>query len=87
MPQHRRCISNFRGYALLGAMIFNVVSDFKEVFPQKFDQRTEYYGVGLMDIGAGAFIVANGLVSHQTRPNFTSTRHVSLILRHIILGK
>ena len=41
------------------------------VFPRRF-AKTETTGYGLMDLGAGSFIVSGGLVSHYARHSATS---------------
>ena len=58
-------ISNFRAYALICTSICILAVDFK-VFPRRFC-KAETYGTGLMDTGVGLFIVANGIVSPESR--------------------
>lgn len=52
--------------------------DFR-VFPRRF-AKTETVGYGLMDLGAGSFIVAGGLVSPSARNVGNLKQHVSTIL-------
>ncbi|KAL2649543.1 hypothetical protein R1flu_017671 [Riccia fluitans] len=59
------CLSSFRFTMMLVTVVSILAVDFK-VFPRRF-AKTETYGTGLMDVGVGSFVVANGLVSRQAR--------------------
>ncbi|XP_061182182.1 phosphatidylinositol-glycan biosynthesis class W protein-like [Saccostrea echinata] len=58
-------VSNFRTFALICTSICILAVDFK-VFPRRFC-KAETFGTGLMDTGVGLFIVANGIVSPESR--------------------
>lgn len=58
-------VSNFRAYALICTAICILAVDFN-VFPRRFC-KAETFGTGLMDTGVGLFIVANGIVSPESR--------------------
>ncbi|CAD5118462.1 DgyrCDS7167 [Dimorphilus gyrociliatus] len=56
-------ITHFRSYANIGTAILILAIDFS-VCPRRF-AKTENFGTGLMDIGVGSFVFANGIVSPQ----------------------
>jgi phosphatidylinositol glycan class W len=58
-------ISYFRAYANVATAICILAVDFPS-FPRRFC-KTETFGTGLMDMGVGAFVMANGLVSVEAR--------------------
>lgn len=58
-------VSNFRVYVLICIVICILVVDFN-VFLRRFC-KVEIFGIGLMDIGVGFFIVANGIVLFEFR--------------------
>ncbi|KAL3701363.1 hypothetical protein R1sor_019385 [Riccia sorocarpa] len=65
LPRKTSFLSSFRFSMMLVTVISILAVDFK-VFPRRF-AKTETYGTGLMDVGVGSFVVANGLVSRQAR--------------------
>ncbi|XP_032235707.2 phosphatidylinositol-glycan biosynthesis class W protein isoform X2 [Nematostella vectensis] len=58
-------ICNFRAYVLIATAISILAVDFK-IFPRRF-AKAETYGSGLMDVGVGAFVVSNAIVSREAR--------------------
>ncbi|CAM6087278.1 unnamed protein product [Calypogeia fissa] len=58
-------LSSFRFTMMLVTCVTILAVDFN-VFPRRY-AKTETYGTGLMDVGVGSFVVANGLVSRQAR--------------------
>ncbi len=58
-------ISYFRAYANVATAICILAVDFP-AFPRRFC-KAETFGTGLMDMGVGAFVMANGLVSAEAR--------------------
>ncbi|BBM97007.1 glucosaminylphosphatidylinositol acyltransferase [Marchantia polymorpha subsp. ruderalis] len=58
-------LSYFRFTMMLVTCVSILAVDFN-VFPRRY-AKTETYGTGLMDVGVGSFVVANGLVSRQAR--------------------
>ena len=75
VARRRSFITVFRAYTILAAVIAILGVDFQEIFPRRFRKR-ENYGVGLMDVGIGGFMVANGIVCRETRPDFENSRYV-----------
>lgn len=65
-------ISHFRAYVNVAAAISILAVDFT-IFPRRFC-KAETYGSGLMDIGVGAFVVANGIVAPEARGKWPDTR-------------
>eukprot|EP01125_Pyxidicula_operculata_P022014 TRINITY_DN8839_c0_g1_i1.p1 TRINITY_DN8839_c0_g1~~TRINITY_DN8839_c0_g1_i1.p1 ORF type:complete len:447 (-),score=2.65 TRINITY_DN8839_c0_g1_i1:12-1352(-) len=57
-------ITNFRSMMMLCTCVAILAIDFP-VFPRKFG-KTEEYGISLMDVGVGGFIVSLGLVSQKS---------------------
>eukprot|EP01121_Diplochlamys_sp_Union-15-3_P009591 TRINITY_DN2614_c0_g1_i4.p1 TRINITY_DN2614_c0_g1~~TRINITY_DN2614_c0_g1_i4.p1 ORF type:complete len:316 (+),score=12.72 TRINITY_DN2614_c0_g1_i4:401-1348(+) len=49
------------------------------IFPRKF-AKTESYGVSLMDIGVGSFIISFAMVSNIARDSHSSNRFASLLI-------
>ena len=58
-------VSSYRASVMYLTFVAILAVDF-HVFPRRF-VKTEIFGYGLMDVGAGSFVVAAGLVSHRAR--------------------
>lgn len=61
----RPFITNFRALSNIITVICVLAVDFR-IFPRKF-AKTEVFGYSLMDTGVGVYILANALVSPETR--------------------
>lgn len=61
----RPFITNFRALSNIITVICILAVDFR-IFPRKF-AKTEVFGYSLMDTGVGIYILANALVSPETR--------------------
>ena len=58
-------IGSFRAYVVIATAICILAVDFV-IFPRRF-AKAETYGSGLMDMGVGAFIFSNAIVSQEAR--------------------
>ncbi|XP_019446999.1 PREDICTED: uncharacterized protein At4g17910 [Lupinus angustifolius] len=82
----RSYIMSYRIIVMIITFLCILAVDFK-IFPRRY-AKTETYGTSLMDLGVGAFVLANSLVSRQAR-NMTSVNLKSTIVSCsplIILG-
>lgn len=61
----RTYISSYRVTVMLVTCICILAVDFK-IYPRRY-AKTETYGTSVMDLGVGAYILANSLVSRQAR--------------------
>ena len=75
MSGKRPFIGDFRAYVLIATAIAILAVDFV-IFPRRF-AKAETYGSGVMDIGVGAFVISNAIVSPEARG--VSTSDTSLI--------
>lgn len=66
------CVTCYRSSVLYLTFVAILAVDF-QVFPRRF-AKTEVFGYGLMDLGAGSFVVAAGLVSPRARNSSLKTR-------------
>ena len=72
MPERRAFVTNYRAYVnistaiSIGAVVF-------VVYPHRF-AKSLIYGTGLMDVGVGAFVICNAMVSKEARQKCASTK-------------
>ena len=59
-PRHRGFVTEFRGGLLLWTALCILAVDFRS-FPRRF-AKAETFGLGLMDVGVGGFVVSNAVV-------------------------
>ena len=76
-PERYPFISGYRAYINIATAIAILAVDFN-IFPRRF-AKTETYGVSVMDVGVGAYIVANGIVSPEAR-----RRHNLHVGKHVV---
>lgn len=65
MQGRRPFITYFRAYVNIATAICILSVDFA-IFPRRF-AKAETYGSGLMDVGVGAFVISNAMVSPEAR--------------------
>ena len=70
MSGKRPFIGDFRAYMLIATATAILAVDFA-IFPRRF-AKAETYGTGAMDIGVGAFVISNAMVSPEARGIFSS---------------
>ncbi|KAJ7943836.1 GPI-anchored wall transfer protein [Quillaja saponaria] len=61
----RAYISSYRVVVMIITFLCILAVDFR-IFPRRY-AKTETYGISLMDLGVGSFVLANSLVSRQAR--------------------
>lgn len=64
-PEKYPFVSGYRAYVNIATAIAILAVDFN-IFPRRF-AKTETYGVSVMDVGVGAYVFANGIVSAEAR--------------------
>ncbi|RDX86781.1 hypothetical protein CR513_31841, partial [Mucuna pruriens] len=82
----RAYVTSYRVIVMIITFLCILAVDFR-IFPRRY-AKTETYGSSLMDLGVGAFVLANSLVSRQAR-NITSVSWKTAIVSTsplIILG-
>lgn|SRR6218665_294900 len=72
LPTRLSFITHFRAYVNLATAICILAVDFI-VFPRRFC-KAETYGTGIMDVGVGAYVVANAIVSPEAKGRSSSAR-------------
>ena len=72
MTGKRNFISAFRANVNLATAASILAVDFV-IFPRRFC-KAETYGTGLMDVGVGAYIISNAIVSPEARDKYPNTR-------------
>ncbi|KAL9951544.1 hypothetical protein ACROYT_G044220 [Oculina patagonica] len=70
MSKKRPFIGGFRAYVVIATAIAILAVDFV-IYPRRL-AKAETYGSGLMDVGVGAFIISNAIVSPEARGVYTS---------------
>ena len=82
MSKKRPFIGIFRAYVLVTTAIAILAVDFV-IFPRRF-AKAETYGSGLMDMGVGAFIISNAIVSPEARGIYSSDNgFISAVFRSL----
>ncbi|XP_013407978.1 phosphatidylinositol-glycan biosynthesis class W protein isoform X1 [Lingula anatina] len=75
-------ISNFRAYVNIATAVTILAVDFA-IFPRRF-AKTELYGMGLMDVGVGSFVIANAIVSPEARGKELGRRSLLNIYTNVL---
>lgn len=75
-------VTTFRVLVNIKTAISILAVDFS-VFPRRY-AKTETYGTGVMDVGVGAFVFANGLVSPEARRKDASGSKMSHLTKQLI---
>ena len=76
----RPSISHFRAFVNVATAISILAVDFV-IFPRRFC-KAETFGSGLMDVGVGAFVISNAIVSPEARGKFPVTRYSQTSIQH-----
>ena len=74
MQGKRPFITSFRAYVNIAGAISILAVDF-QVFPRRF-AKAETYGTGLMDVGVGAYVISNAIVSAEARGKYPPCRYI-----------
>lgn len=82
MSNKRPFIGGFRAYVVIATAIGILAVDFV-IFPRRL-AKAETYGSGLMDVGVGAFVISNAIVSPEARGVYSShTGFLSTVFRSV----
>ena len=65
-------ISWFRSYINVATAISILAVDFK-IFPRRF-AKAETFGTGVMDVGVGAYVISNAIVSPEARGKYIQAK-------------
>ena len=69
-------VTNFRAYVNIATAISILAVDFV-IYPRRFC-KVETYGTGLMDVGVGAFVLSNAIVTPEARGKYPMYRLVTV---------
>lgn len=75
-------VTTFRVLVNVKTAISILAVDFS-VFPRRY-AKTETYGTGVMDVGVGAFVFANGLVCPEARGKNVSGSKTSHVMKQLV---
>lgn len=75
-------VTTFRVLVNIKTAISILAVDFS-VFPRRY-AKTETYGTGVMDVGVGAFVFANGLVCPEARRKDMSGSKMSHVMKQLL---
>lgn len=75
-------VTTFRVLVNVKTAISILAVDFS-VFPRRY-AKTEMYGTGVMDVGVGAFVFANGLVCPEARRKNVSGSKMSHLMKQLL---
>ena len=72
-PNRSPALSATRSYVNIFTAIAILAVDF-HIFPRRF-AKAETYGVGVMDVGVGSYMMCHGMVSSEARSNQTGNHN------------